>query len=146
MRQRTRSLAAFSAMWWVDSIPRPVTWRHHGFHTATGGPVRLDVPRRRPQVAILGPVEGRTVRTDGTVQLWGIVTSSDGRRLPDDAIRWELDGEPVGGGTEVWVELPGWEGEHRCTLVATDSDLRAEASVMFQTTASGRPPHRASRD
>jgi hypothetical protein len=113
-----------------------------GFHTATAEPVAVDVPRRSPQVAILWPGEGRTVRADATVRLWGIATASDGRTLSSDALRWEIDSESVGAGPEVWAELPGWEGEHRATLRATDADLSAEASVVFLATASGRRPYR----
>ena len=54
----------------------------------------------------------------------------------------ELDSEAVGFGPEVWAELPGWEGEHRCALIAVDGDLRAETSAVFVTTASGLPPRR----
>jgi hypothetical protein len=117
-----------------------------GFHTAVGGPVKIDVPRRPPQVAILWPAEGRAVRTDGPVRLWGVATAGDGRALQGDDLRWELDGEAVGAGREVWIELADWEGEHRCTLTAVDGDLRAEASVVFLATGSGAPPHRLRRD
>lgn len=86
------------------------------------------------------------MRTDCNVRLWGVATAGDGRTLSGDTLRWELDGEPVGDGTEVWAELPEWEGEHRATLRANDGDLPAEASVVFLATASGRPPYRLGRD
>ncbi len=117
-----------------------------GFHSAAAEPVPVEVPRRPPQVAILWPAEGRTVRTGTSVRLWGVATASDGRTLPSDALRWELDGEPVGYGPEVWAELPEWEGEHRATLRATHGDLPAEASVVFLATATGRHPYRLSGD
>jgi hypothetical protein len=116
-----------------------------GFHSVVAEPVAAEVPRRSPQVAILRPAEGSTVRTATTVRLWGVATASDGRTLSDDALRWELDGEPVGEGPEAWTEVPEWEGEHRATLRASDGDLRAEASVVFTATASGRPPYRLGR-
>lgn len=117
-----------------------------GFHSVAAEPVPVEVPRRPPEVAILWPAVGRTVRTGASVRLWGVATASDGRTLPGDALRWELDGEPVGVGTEVWAELPEWEGEHRATLRAADGDLPAEASVVFLATGSGRRPYRLSRD
>jgi hypothetical protein len=117
-----------------------------GFHSVAAEPVAVDVSRRSPQVAILWPGEGRTVRTDAVVRLWGIATASDGRTLSGDALRWEIDGEPVGAGPEVWAELPEWEGEHRATLRATDGELSAEASVVFLATATGRRPYRFGGD
>jgi hypothetical protein len=114
-----------------------------GFHTVVAEPLRVDVPSRPPQVAILSPAQGATVRTDSFVRLWGIATASDGRTLPDRALEWELDGEAVGTGRELWAPLPGWEGEHVCRLRASDGDLQAETSVVFLSTGSGLPPRRA---
>lgn len=114
-----------------------------GFHTAVSEPVGLDVPPRAPQVAILAPVEDGVARAGAPLRLWGAATASGGRRLPDEALEWELDGERVGAGPEVWSELPDWEGEHRCRLRATDGDRRSEAVVTFWATSSGRRPQRA---
>jgi hypothetical protein len=116
-----------------------------GFHTVVAEPVGVDVPGRRPQVAILSPARGATVRADAFVRLWGIATASDGRTLADRALEWELDGEAVGAGREVWAPLPGWEGEHLCRLRASDGDLRGESSVVFITTGNGLPPRQAPR-
>jgi hypothetical protein len=81
-----------------------------GFHSAAA--VSVDVPRHSPQVAILWLADGSIVRTDTNLRLWGVATASDGRTLPGNA----LHREPVGDGSEVWAELPEWEGEHRATL------------------------------
>jgi hypothetical protein len=49
------------------------------FHGAAAEPLPVDVPHRSPQSAILGPVDGSTVRTDANVRLRGVATASYGR-------------------------------------------------------------------
>lgn len=107
-----------------------------GFHTTVSDPVRVRIPDRRPEVAILWPAEGCVVRSGLTVRLWGVGTASDGQTLPGDALHWELDGEPVGDGNEVWVELQD-EGEHRVTVRVLAGDHAGEASATFTATATG---------
>jgi hypothetical protein len=116
-----------------------------GFQTVAADPVRVEIPPRPPQVAILWPAQGSAVKLGTRVRLWGVATASDGRTLPGDALRWELDGEPAGTGNEVWVELPEWEGEHRAILRVLDGNQAGEASVNFFVTCSGRRPARSSR-
>jgi hypothetical protein len=106
-----------------------------GFHTVASPPVWVDVPERPPEVAILWPTAGSTVRSGSAVRMWGVATASDGRSLQDAALSWELDGESVGVGTEVWSASANGDGEHRATLRATDGDLSAEASVTFLAAA-----------
>ena len=113
-----------------------------GFHTTLSDVVRVDVPVRPPHAVILWPRTDGTAQSGELVRLWGMATASDGRVLPEDALHWELDSQPVGDGSEVWVELPDWEGEHCATLRASDGGLEAKASVMFMASASGRAPIR----
>lgn len=115
-----------------------------GFHTVAGEPARVAIPRRAPQVAILWPARGAAVRAGHPVRLWGMATASDGRTLDGDELSWELDGERVGPGGDLWAGLGGWEGEHVATLRAREGDLTAEASVVFEATGSGRRPYRRS--
>ena len=107
-----------------------------GFHTAVSEPVGLDVPPRAPQVTVLAPAKGSVVRAGALVRPWGVATASDGPRLPDEALEWELNGERVGRGPEVWAELGAWEGEHRCRRAA-DCDRHAQATVTFVATGTG---------
>ena len=116
-----------------------------GFYGTTSDSVTVDIPARPPQVAIMWPVDGSTVRTDEPVRLWGTATSSDGTTLPDDAMKWYLDGEAVGHGQELWVSLPDWDGEHTATLRAHDGQQRGETSVIFNASCSGRRAYRAPR-
>lgn len=117
-----------------------------GFYGTTSDSVTVDIPARPPQVAIMWPVDGSTVRTDEPVRLWGSATSSDGSTLADDAMTWYLDGEAVGHGQEQWVSLPDWDGEHKATLRAVDGQQRGETSVIFNASCSGRRAYRAPRD
>ena len=116
-----------------------------GFHGVSGDAVAIEVPCRAPEVAILWPAEGATVRTDASVRLWGIATASDGRAMSSVMLHWELDGESVGEGTELWAELPEWEGEHRVTLRVHDGERCATASVIFLATCSGHRPYQIPR-
>lgn len=117
-----------------------------GFYTVAAEPVRVEIPPRPPHIAILWPAQGSAVKIDNLVRLWGMATASDSRTLPGDALRWELDGEPVGNGTEVWTYLPEWEGEHRATLRVLDGNQASESSVTFFATCSGRRPVQLDRD
>jgi hypothetical protein len=118
-----------------------------GFYSTVSEPAAVDVPPRPPQVAILWPPEGSTVSTSASLHLWGVVTASDGKTLDGDVLRWDIDGEPVGSGSEVWAHLPEWEGEHRATLSVTDNCgcQISKASVVFLATTSGQQPYRLPR-
>ena len=114
-----------------------------GFHTVTGEPVRLEVEARPPEVAILWPARGATVRAGRPVRLWGMATASDGRAIADEELRWELDGQHVEPGGDIRLELGSWEGEHVAVLRAHDGERSAEARVVFSATGSGRAARRA---
>lgn len=113
-----------------------------GFHTVTGVPVPVYLPRRPPQVAILWPAAGAAVRAGLPVRLWGMATASDGRTLDDDELVWELDGERLRPGADLWAHLGDWEGDHRATLRTCEGGHSAEASVIFEATGSGRRAYR----
>ena len=114
-----------------------------GFYSVLSESVVVDVPPRPAQVAILWPAAGSTVSTSASLRLWGVATACDGKVLDGDALGWEIDGEPVGSGSEVWIQLPDWEGEHCATLRATDRTMIGEASVKFMATNSGQLHYQA---
>jgi hypothetical protein len=109
-----------------------------GFRTGRSEPVPVDVPRRAPDVTILWPTDHSVVELDAPLQLWCAATGSDGRQLDDELLRWELDGQPVGRGREVWAHLADWQGEHRCTLHADDGGRRVVVQTTFIATFDGR--------
>ena len=113
-----------------------------GFHTVTCQPARLEVEARPPEVAVLWPARGATVRAGQPVRLWGMATASDGRTIPSEDLHWELDGERLEPGGDVRVMLAPWEGEHVAVLHARDGDQRAEVRVVFQATGSGQAARR----
>jgi hypothetical protein len=117
-----------------------------GFHTTIADTVAVDVPRRAPEVAILWPTDGAVVVAREPVRLWGMATACDGQMVPEESVYWELDGQRVGTGREVWADLGDWEGEHRATLHAADGALVASKSVTFTATCTGRRPVRLDRE
>lgn len=108
-----------------------------GFYTSTAS-TTADIPERPSTVAILWPAEDCTVRTDTALRCWGMATGSNGQPLPDSAMHWELDGQSIGKGKEIWEPLPEWEGEHCLKLSATEGDREYYTSVRFLATGSGR--------
>ena len=113
-----------------------------GFHSVTSESVRVDIPRRAPHAAILWPAAGAAVSTNEAVRLWGSATGCDGQPRRAEDMHWYLDGDRVGTGTELWVTLPDWEGEHRATLKAIDGEFATEVTVVFESNCNGRQPYR----
>ena len=116
-----------------------------GFYSTTSEAVAVEIPHRPPTVAILWPVDGATVRTDESVRLWGVATTSDGNVLSAEDMHWYLDGEAVGNGPEVWASLPDCDGEHKAKLKVRDGDQWTAVSVVFLSSCSGRPACRMQR-
>ncbi|HSD36035.1 MAG TPA: hypothetical protein VLC92_00920 [Rhodocyclaceae bacterium] len=116
-----------------------------GFHSTTSDAVAVDIPYRPPTVAILWPVDGATVRTDEPVRLWGVATACDKRVLCAEDMHWQLDGETVGTGPEVWASLADYDGEHKATLKVRDGGQWATVSVVFVSSCSGRHAYRMQR-
>ncbi|MES2649011.1 MAG: hypothetical protein V4717_19185 [Bacteroidota bacterium] len=111
-----------------------------GFNSATGS-TDLDITHGEPVVTILWPAEGSTIRTDLVARCWGTASNAKREIIPGNSLCWELDGRPVGEGTECWIDLPEWEGEHRLTLKLCGCDQQAETSVIFMATCSGQRPY-----
>ncbi len=115
-----------------------------GFNSATGS-TTVNIPLREPTVTILWPAEGSTVRTDLVARFWGTASGSDGESIADSNLCWELDGRPIGEGSECWKDLPEWEGEHRVTLKICGGEQTAETSVIFMATCTGQRPYMINR-
>ncbi len=115
-----------------------------GFNSSSGR-TEIDIPLREPTVTILWPTEGSTVRTDLVARFWGTARGSNGEIIPDSNLCWELDGRPIGEGSECWKDLPDWEGEHRVTLKVCNCRQQAETSVIFMATCTGQRPYMINR-
>ncbi|WP_112238939.1 M66 family metalloprotease [Kribbella monticola] len=116
-----------------------------GFHTVVSDSVRVDVPWRAPDAAILAPASGATVRAGSLIRLWALASDASGRPLSGEQLRWELDGQPAGTGTEVFAELLDFEGDHRVVLTADDGSSRTVLTTKFTASGNGQPPHRHTR-
>ncbi len=112
----------------------------NGFYSAYGQ-TSIDIPDAQPSVAILWPAEGAVVRTDRPVRFWGTASLSNGEAVPEHALQWELDGRPVGEGSEHWQELPEADSEHKVTLKVKGYGQDNETSVIFLATCCGRRPY-----
>ena len=105
---------------------------HDGFFTSTSEPVRVEVPARAPEVAILHPAEGQRLYAGQTLHLWAEATDPAGEPLPDWSCRWMLDDREVARGKQAWLTTPA-AGEHRATLVVQASGREVVQSVRFIT-------------
>jgi hypothetical protein len=54
-----------------------------GFFTSTSEPVRVEIPARPPEAAILHPAEGQWLYSNRTLHLWAEATDPAGEPLPD---------------------------------------------------------------
>ncbi|WP_152616927.1 hypothetical protein [Flavihumibacter solisilvae] len=114
-----------------------------GFHTVTAQ-TTVDIPRASGSVAIMWPTQGCVVKSDTALHCWGMASDPNGQAIPGRSLRWELNGQAIGEGTELWAALPPWESEHCLKLVAGDGDREISTSVNFLATASGKRPYRKS--
>jgi hypothetical protein len=115
-----------------------------GFDTAVSEWTRVDVPRRAADVSIIAPAAGATVRAGSLIRLAALATDSSGRPLADHQLQWELDGQPVGAGAEVFADLRDYEGDHRAVLIVGDGNDRVELVTDFWASGDGRVPFRRS--
>lgn len=109
---------------------------HDGFFTATSEPLRIDLPVREPEVAILHPSSAQTLIADRAMQLWASATDSAGNPVPSEALRWSLDGADTGRGREVWTRAPK-EGEHTVALTVRWSGGEVRRELKFRTERAG---------
>lgn len=78
----------------------------------------LDKP---PQLEIISPVDNGRVGPDGSIELLGLARDPIGNRLPDDALRWHVNGQIVGAGAKVQVWLEA--GTHEVSLLYIEDEL-----------------------
>jgi len=103
-----------------------------GFHTAVSKRVRVRVPDRGPEVAILAPRDGQTLVAEQPMRLWAAVTDPrDPEAKPPDA-RWVLDKKPVAKGIDAFVTAPR-PGRHRLELAVGAGRKGSRVSVDFVT-------------
>ena len=105
---------------------------HDGFHTTVSEPVRVDVPARPPEAAILTPADGSMLMAGGPMRLWAAATDSAGTPLVEDACLWVLDGREVGRSSDLWIVAPS-AGEHSVTLIVRAQGGEVRRTARFGT-------------
>lgn len=84
---------------------------HDGYHSAASDPMRIRIPDRTPDIAILHPRDGYTYPAGQELRLWASVTG--GAPVPGDTV-WTIDGTEAGRGTDTWAALDA--GQHRISV------------------------------
>ncbi|MCX2966874.1 hypothetical protein [Gordonia aquimaris] len=101
---------------------------HDGFYSTVSEPVSVDVPELPPTVVIIDP-RADIYYPNGRILLNGTITDNAGVPLDGAELQWQIDGEPVGRGRQIRVEVPS-PGRHEVTLAAHDDRVRD--SVIIQ--------------
>lgn len=104
---------------------------HDGFFTTRQVSGRISLPRRVPIIAIMHPYDGDTLVEGQPLRLWVSASTCTAQRIEDRACRWLIDGQEVAQGVEAWVTTPV-SGDHSCTVLVTNEDLCADATVNFR--------------
>lgn len=119
---------------------------HDGFFTTRQVSGRVALPRRAPVIAIMHPYDGDTLVEGQPLRLWVSASTCTAQRVEDRACRWLIDGQQVAYGVEAWITTP-IPGDHRCTVLVTDENQRAEATVSFRVEGrrDAEPPHQSCR-
>ncbi|HSL71382.1 MAG TPA: hypothetical protein VK864_14140 [Longimicrobiales bacterium] len=105
---------------------------HDGFFTAESEMISLELPERAPEIAILHPRNGQTLRIGQPFQVAGNATDTAGNPLPNERLRWSLNGSVIGHGRELWLSQ-SHEGRHELTLEVDWTHGTARSMVNFST-------------
>jgi hypothetical protein len=110
---------------------------HDGFSTAAATSATIELPSRTPAVTILFPEEITVAYPERQLHLWGAASEVNTNPLADDAYAWDIDGEIVGRGADIWVATPG-SGPHvvGLTVVAAGGSARTERTVAVRESTS----------
>ena len=102
-----------------------------GFHTAISKQVRLRVPERGPDVAILTPLDGETLVAGNPMRLHGAATDPRADEKTQQA-RWLIDRKEAARGLDAFVTAPP-AGRHTLELAVGSGRRLARARVGFVT-------------
>ncbi len=114
-----------------------------GFNTASDQVGAFTIAPRPPVVTIHNPADGSVLRANRSFLAEGGAYDPEDGPLTGSSLRWFLndDSEPVDQGEEAqFTRLP--PGEHRLSLVGTDSDGQVTtATISLIVPAPPKPPH-----
>ena len=110
-----------------------------GYNTAIGTSPLFSVTNRKPDVAVVAPVNGQSIPAPQPVVLSGVANDAEDGGLNGAALTWAVDGAAAGTGADVAVAGLA-PGAYTATLTATDANANAgTASVGFQVAPLGIP-------
>ncbi|MGH3084574.1 MAG: hypothetical protein ACRDNP_11080 [Gaiellaceae bacterium] len=102
-----------------------------GFHTSISKQVRLRVPERGPDVAILTPLEGETLVAGNPMRLHGAATDPRGDEKAQHA-RWLIDRKEAASGLDAFITAPP-AGRHTLELAVGSGRRLGRATIGFVT-------------
>jgi hypothetical protein len=102
-----------------------------GFNTSVSKQVRLRVPERGPDIAILTPMEGETLVAGNPMRLHGAATDPRADEKEQQA-RWLIDRKEAAKGLDAFVTAPP-AGSHTLELAVGSGRRLARARVGFVT-------------
>jgi hypothetical protein len=112
---------------------------HDGFSQAVSDPVDISLPKRPPSVAILHPLDRRTLEAGGVLRLNGVATEPGGEPVDPGRCVWRIGREDVARGLDEFVTAPK-AGEHVVTLTVEGDGGTAEAQARITTVDPERKP------
>jgi hypothetical protein len=106
---------------------------HDGFSTAVGTSGTVELPSRPPAVTILFPEENSVVHPERQLHLWGAASEANAVPVADEAYTWDVDGDAVGQGADIWVSTPG-PGTHviGLTVAGAQGSARSERTLAVR--------------
>jgi hypothetical protein len=116
---------------------------HDGFFTAVTEMLSVALPPRAPELALLHPRDRQVLTENRPLQLAASATDSAGVPIPNEELRWSLDGTPIGHGREVWIRTPQ-AGEHTVVLTVrwSGGEVQRKATIRIERSPADRPPER----
>jgi hypothetical protein len=87
-----------------------------GFFTTVSDVIRVELPQRPPDAAILAPSERTRLEAGSVIRLWASVSGLEDDGKSQEYVFWYIDGEQVASGLDAFVVAPQ-PGEHRLTLL-----------------------------
>ncbi len=101
------------------------------FHSAFDQIEPITIEPQPPQAGIAYPLDGRPYAAGGALDLMGFAADFETAQLPEEALTWHLNGEQIGTGSSLRIEMPA-EGQHELRFAAEGtSGLVGEATITL---------------
>lgn len=103
-----------------------------GFHSSFDRVGPITIEPQAPQAGIALPLEGRPYAARGSLDLMGFASDIETAQLPEDALTWYLNGEQIGTGSILRIDMPA-EGQHELRFAAESSSGLVGEAMMTLT-------------